>query len=318
MSHRTHGKPILITGSHRSGTTWVGKMLSASPAVGYIHEPFNPLHRRMSPGVCRAKINYQYTYVTEENESEYYDDILATIEFRYNLPLQIREVLRNRRGFRTLARQYGGFLINRHVRHARPLLKDPMALFSAEWLAGRFDADIVIMIRHPAAFVSSIKRMNWPPHDFSQFLKQPLLMRDLLHPFEAEIKDFVAYEHDVIDRGILLWKMFYCVVDGYRREHDDYIFVRHEDLSLRPVEEFRKLFDRLNVEFTQRIERLIIEYSKPSNPTEAPAGVLHQLKRNSVANTKNWKNRLSKAEIERIREGVQTVSRLFYGDEDWE
>jgi len=34
-------KPILVTGSHRSGTTWAGKMISACPNVGYIHEPFN-------------------------------------------------------------------------------------------------------------------------------------------------------------------------------------------------------------------------------------------------------------------------------------
>jgi len=318
MLNETYRKPILITGSHRSGTTWVGKVLAVSPSIGYIHEPFNPLHRRLSPGICRAKFNYQFTYVTDENESEFYDDILATIEFRYSLLLQLREVLRNRRGFRRLARQYGSFLVNRHIHHARPLLKDPMALFSTEWLAERFDANVVILIRHPAAFISSIKRMNWPPHDFSQFLKQPLLMRDHLYPCEEEIKEFVEYEHDVIDRGILLWKMFYYIVDQYRRDHDDYIFVRHEDLSLRPVEQFKKLFDQLNVEFTERIERVIIDYSNASNPSEAPAGILHQLKRNSVANIKNWKVRLSKSEIERIREGVQNISSLFYGDEDWE
>ena len=32
-------KPILVTGSHRSGSTWVGKMLATSPSVNYIHEP---------------------------------------------------------------------------------------------------------------------------------------------------------------------------------------------------------------------------------------------------------------------------------------
>jgi hypothetical protein len=318
MSHRTYRKPILITGSHRSGTTWVGKILSAGPTVGYIHEPFNPLHRRVSPGVCKARFKYQYTYVTEENESEFYDDILDTIEFRYNLPLQIREVLRNRRGFRTLARQYGGFLINRYIRHARPLLKDPMALFSAEWLADRFNADVVILIRHPAAFVSSIKRMNWPPHDFSQFLKQPFLMRDHLYAFEEEIREFVDHEHDVIDRGILLWNMFYYFVDKCKRDHAGYIFVRHEDLSLRPVEGFKDLFDRLNIPFTTSIERVIVEHSNPANPSEAPAGVLHQLRRNSAASIRNWKNRLSESEIERVREGVQSISSRFYADEDWE
>ncbi|MCK4817188.1 sulfotransferase, partial [bacterium] len=212
-SDKVSRKPILVTGPHRSGTTWVGKILSVIPSIGYIHEPFNPLHRRSSPGICKAKFKYQYTYVTEENESEFYEDILTTINFRYNLLLQIREVIKKRQGFRTLFRQYSGFLINRYIHHARPLFKDPMALFSTEWPAKRFNMDVVILIRHPAAFISSVKRMNWPQHDFSQFLKQPLLMRDHLYPFEKEIKELVTNKHDVIDEGILLWKMFYYVVD---------------------------------------------------------------------------------------------------------
>jgi len=209
-------KPILVTGSHRSGTTWVGRILSVSPDVGYIHEPFNPLHRRLNPGICKAKFKYQYTYVTEENEAKFYDDILATIKFRYNLLHQIKVVIKKRQGFRTLARQYIGFLTNRYIKHVRPLFKDPLALFSTEWLSKRFNMDVVILIRHPAAFVSSVKRMNWPAHDFSQFLKQPLLVRDHLYPFEKEIKDLVKNEHDVIDEGILLWKLFYYVVDKFK------------------------------------------------------------------------------------------------------
>ena len=35
-------KPILITGCHRSGSTWVGKMLSLPVRVIYVSEPFNP------------------------------------------------------------------------------------------------------------------------------------------------------------------------------------------------------------------------------------------------------------------------------------
>ena len=36
------GPPILVTGAHRSGTTWVGKMLALAPGIGYVHEPFSP------------------------------------------------------------------------------------------------------------------------------------------------------------------------------------------------------------------------------------------------------------------------------------
>jgi hypothetical protein len=36
-------KPILVTGSHRSGTTWAGQMVAAAPHTAYIHKPLNPV-----------------------------------------------------------------------------------------------------------------------------------------------------------------------------------------------------------------------------------------------------------------------------------
>ena len=53
-------RPILVTGAHRTGTTWVGRLLAAAPAVAYISEPLNVLHR---PGVFRAKVANWYTYI---------------------------------------------------------------------------------------------------------------------------------------------------------------------------------------------------------------------------------------------------------------
>lgn len=41
LKHKIHQNPILVTGSHRSGTAFVGKMLALSPRIGYIDEPFH-------------------------------------------------------------------------------------------------------------------------------------------------------------------------------------------------------------------------------------------------------------------------------------
>jgi LPS sulfotransferase NodH len=40
---RVQQRPILVTGAHRSGTTWVGKMLALAAGTGYAHEPSSPL-----------------------------------------------------------------------------------------------------------------------------------------------------------------------------------------------------------------------------------------------------------------------------------
>ena len=75
--------PILVTGSHRSGTTWVGKMVAVSPPIFYIHEPFNPTHGR--PIFCHKTFTHWFTYVAAENESQYLATIQAVIGLRYRL-----------------------------------------------------------------------------------------------------------------------------------------------------------------------------------------------------------------------------------------
>ena len=60
--------PILVTGMHRSGTTWVGKMLAADACTAYVSEPLNVLHR---PGIFRSQVRHWYQYICEDNEHEY-------------------------------------------------------------------------------------------------------------------------------------------------------------------------------------------------------------------------------------------------------
>ena len=59
---------ILVTGAHRTGTTWVGKMLSANPHTAYISEPLNCLHR---PGVLGACVEHWYTYISDKNDAAF-------------------------------------------------------------------------------------------------------------------------------------------------------------------------------------------------------------------------------------------------------
>lgn len=37
---------LLVTGIHRSGTTWIGKMLAASGGLTYANEPLSVVHRK--------------------------------------------------------------------------------------------------------------------------------------------------------------------------------------------------------------------------------------------------------------------------------
>jgi hypothetical protein len=188
-------------------------------------------------------------------------------------------------------------------------------VFSTEWLASTFDMDVIVLIRHPAAFTSSLKRLNWT-HPFSHFLEQPLLMRDHLSSFEAEIREYVDKEHDIIDQATLLWRLIYHMVIKYQNNHNDWIFIRHEDLSRDPLRGFQNLFNNLNLEFSEHVRETIKEYTNSTNPSEAPEKG-QSLKRDSKSNILNWKSRLTVSEIERIRTQVEDISSVFYSDKDW-
>jgi hypothetical protein len=304
-------RPILVTGSHRSGSTWLGQMIGASDAVGYIHEPFN-IDR--GPGICRTRFPYWFTYVRPGTDGAMADDFRRMLAFRYNYLSQAVTV-RSKRDARVLARDGGRFLRYR-MRHARPLVKDPMALFSAEWIADSFDAQVVVVVRHPAAFASSIKLDGWT-HPFSHFLNQPALIEDYLSPFQEEIEAFAREEHDILDQAALLWRLVHHTVAEYRTRHPDWLIVRHEDLSRDPIEGYRPLFDALGLPYTEEVQEAIRNSTSQSNPADRDASGRQFLTRDSRANIDNWRRRLTPAEVEHVRARVADVSPLFYGDDEW-
>ncbi|MEQ9486509.1 sulfotransferase [Coleofasciculus sp. F4-SAH-05] len=307
--------PILVTGSHRSGTTWVAKMISASPSVRYVPEQFN-LNR--SQCLCGHQFNQWFQYISsenEENETQCYNHLKHALGLSYNFIPEFRLVKNYSDAFKLLTKA-SKFILKRLL-NIRPLLKDPVAFFSAEWLANEFDMDVIVLIRHPAAFASSLKRLNWT-FNFSHFVEQPLLMRDLLEPFANEIKEYSLKDYDIIDQAILVWNIFHYVILQYKKRHDRWIFLRHEDISQNPLEWYKYLYNRLELNFTSEISQTIKEYSYSNlNLPEFKNQEIHCLKRNSPSNIYRWKNNLNSNEITRIRKGVEKISTYFYSDTDW-
>jgi hypothetical protein len=198
-----------------------------------------------------------------------------------------------------------------------PLIKDPIAIMSCEWLNRHFDIHTIVMTRHPAAFVASMKRLGWGSRPEVWALQQKLLMRDYLGPFEDEIRSFQSGEHDVIDRASMAWKLHHHVINLYQQSHKEWTYLRHEDISREPVSTFETLFAGVGVPFTPDIRQMIEEHCNTSNPSSATAQE-KPIKLNSKATISNWKSQLTSEEIERIRERVEDVSKHFYADSDWE
>ena len=301
-------RPILVTGSHRSGSTWVGQMIAMAPMVGYIHEPFNIRHR---PGICGARFKNWFTYICDSNAPVYYDHLKKCFEFKYQFSKQLKTT-KNPKNVVRLAIDSSRFSINRMLKK-RPLVKDPIAIFSAGWLAKTYGMDVIVMIRHPAAFAGSLKQANWP-HPFHHFLNQPLLMKNCLSDFEAEIQEFSREEKDLIDQSILLWNLIHYAILKYKKAYPEWYFVRHEDISANPAAEFRTLFQQVNLDYPRSIQHKIMKFSSSKSTGHDET---HSIMRDSKENIWKWKKILSDEEIDRVRKGTIHLAGNFYEDGDW-
>jgi len=302
-------RPILVTGAHRSGTTWVGKMLAANAQVAYVSEPLNVLHR---PGVLRLKTPHWYQYICEENEGDYLTAFGELLDYRYHTWNEIRS-LRSLRDFLRMGRDFAIFY-NGLMRGQRLLLKDPFAVFSIPWFIRRFNFRVVVTVRHPAAFVSSLRRLGWN-FDFNDLLDQPVLMRDYLGPYRDQMQ--AIKPEDVIGQASLLWTMIYRTVHASLALIPDLQIVRHEDLSRDPIPGYQELYKSLGLDFTPRVEKRILNSSSSENPAELSRKKIHSVKLDSRANIENWRKRLTGGEIERVRAITGETAGLFYPEGNW-
>ena len=301
--------PILVTGGHRSGTGWVGEMLAATPAppLAYIWEPFNLRARR---GVRDVELRHWFTLVTDANAAGIEAALTDTLAFRYH-PLSELRRIRSPQDSARLARDWSRSSAQRR-RGAVPLVKDPIALFSAPWLAGTFDMDVLVLIRHPAAFVSSLVRKGWD-HPFSHFTEQPELMAQL-DRFRDDIEWFAATEQPLFDQAILLWLVLHDRIRSYEERHP-WTFLRHEDLSRDPVRHFRALYDALGLTWTDETQATIEAHSGAGNPADTDDPSAHR--RESAAVITSWKRHLSTEEVRSIRARTEELARRWYDDADW-
>jgi hypothetical protein len=304
-------RPLLVTGGHRSGTGWVGQMLAATPdpTLAYIWEPFSLSAR---PGITSPPFRYWFTYVCAENEGEYVGRVRDALAFRYHTGAELRAI-RSPKDVGRLVRDHH-VTARRRRRGAVPLFKDPIALFSAAWLADTFGMDVLVMIRHPGAFVGSILKQGWD-HDFNHFLAQPLMMRDQLAPFEDEIRRYAEEPQPRLDQAILLWNLIHHQILRFREGRPEWDFLLHEDLSREPVGGFRDLYERYELTWTDGVRRTIEAHSGEGNPAITTDAASH--KRDSRAAISAWKTRLTPEQIDRIRTRTEAIAKEFYTDADW-
>lgn len=304
--------PILVTGSHRSGTTWVGKMLNEETETTYIFEPFNI--ENSEP--CHSyPLQFWFTYLAgldQESRDQCLSALVQSLTYKYQPPLADNYVW-HYAGRVKLRRSWANF--QKRSQHLRPLVKDPIALFSAPLLSQAFGMQVVCMIRHPLAFVSSIKKWQWT-FPFDHFLNQPKLIEELFPEEKEQIEKFAATEFDYVKQATFLWILFHKVIKQYQQDHPTWIFKRHEDLVLDPLTEYKHLYEVLNLSYTDQVQAKISAFTDLSNKnvTEHDTQSPSFKKRNSTQILYAWQKRLEPDEINYVLEQTGDLKKEFYPD----
>jgi hypothetical protein len=315
----------------RAGTSWVGKMIEAGGDFVYINEPMNPRHPPgRSPGILNTDITQEYLYITDENGPRYLGAFRDTVRFRYH---PLAELRRNHRPFdlAKMAKYATSFALG-WLLEKRPMLNDPYATLAARWLAEQLGAQVVAVVRHPAAMLASFRKLGYERIDLRGMLDQPLLMRDWLEPLRAETE--TAGGEDLVGQAALLWRILYRVTAAYRSTVPGFVVVRHEDLSVDPLAAYEKLHVELGLPFTAEVRAAVEEGSGLTLARGAAGGekthVWRLSRRGFLSRTAYrpmdsrgslgaWRSAVTPDEIARIRWLTEDVARLYYTDEelDW-
>lgn len=306
--------PILVTGPHRAGTTWVGSTLALTPRIAYLHELFNK-DKRYHPGIFDMPVPQWYLYISDSNEKMYFPAMKKTMSFQYSWREEINS-LRSWKDAGRMMRDGIHFYWLKSVIQPRLLIKDPFALFSAQWFSSQFNSEVVIIARHPAAYVSSILNKGWR-FPFKDLLDQRELMRDQLQAFRSEIEEYVEHDKSIIDQAILLWRITHWVIDKYREDYPDWHIYRYEDIARDPVDVFQSMFNKLNIDWNDSIKQKIENTTDARNPVNPADTSIFNVRRDSRAIIDVWKERLRKEEIDYIRKNTTEIASRFYPDEKW-
>ncbi len=302
---------IFVTGAPRSATTFVGRTLSAPLRVDYIHEPFNPACG--IPGIDRR---FLYLRPGEEGPDRYRASIDELFHYRARLKTgYYPEDTFTKRAIKRVVGSRGPFyyrLARLNPFHTAAVIKDPIGCLLTGYLAERHGVRPVILIRHPVAVTASIKRLGWTPN--LGFLED---QHDLLEDYFAPDTLARADLSTTVRAAAWEWWALNRVILSQAAKHPDWIVVLHEDLCREPVTVYRRLYDDLDLPWSNRVEAGVRRRSSSRNPAEARRGRTQDFSRDSRSLFDLRLGMLTAEERREVFEITRDVALAVYSEESF-
>lgn len=241
---------ILVSGLIRSGTTWVGRILATAENSIYIHEPFNP----DSEWNACFPLPSHMMHITSEYGGIYEGPFSKILKleplFRGNWRNQVSESI-----YRYIDKETNGIKTQ-----VIPIIKDPVALFSIEWLVNTHHLKPVIVLRHPIGIVKSQIRLGWIK---GNKLVGIVRQRSLVETFYNQQDQSLLHENmanwsniETADQMCLFVRFMYLSIIRYIKKYPEWLYICYEDISNNP-EQLLDIMDRIGLKQSEETRQRI-------------------------------------------------------------
>lgn len=293
MTHVSMHIDTILTGMHRSGTTWLGEMVARAKEYGVVHEPFNYDH-----GLVGTPAWY-----LDPNEADHIGFLRAGFEKIEAESVKFKWRFNATHPLKSIVSRFLGTGVSRHYKRtivAKPprlAIKDPFLLKMAPKLADD-GKKVVVSVRHPGAIMLSLQRMKWPTEISGKGVS------------EAHRKDNRLSE---IAKSCALWSDLYrATLDYVDRANGDFLFIADHSTIFRNVTQFGPaLLEFLDVR-EGRSEALKFLTESTSGATVTPNHrKLHDFSRDSRKLAEAWRSEYSMQELDLFEDLVGASTAKF-------
>ncbi len=273
-------KVLIITGSPRSGTTWLGELISNIPKSIMLFEPLN-LNR--NPRAKEFEFEWR-TYINSNSDNpkakEFFEDLFNC---RFVNSWITSEV--------PISRLFDiQYFIFKFVR----------ANMLIDWLNNNFKINKpVFIIRHPCAVVSSQLRLK----QFSK-VENALMSENYYKDYPVNKEKLKKYKYtEEIYAARWCQENYVPLINN----SSSLLIITYENLLNNPEEEIKKIFTAWNIEIPSQVYKML-----SSSSSTTYRDVDHK---NKLKILTNWQEKLNKDQQKKILNVVKDFGMDFYTEE---
>jgi Sulfotransferase family len=307
------GRPLLVAGAPRTGTTWIAQVLSRAEGVGWINEPDNEWPNTYA---LKAKLTLgRFPALTEGDaaprryEELWRRSLAGFRQGRYQEKLAWKLDQKDR----TMQELWQAMCDHANPRLgprlrvlawlARPpatslaadrvMVKSVHAPLALEWISARVRPRILVVQRHPFSVIASWLELGWGgcALEANPRIRERFGQRWSLPELDADASRLQR----------LAWEvgLFTCAARDGADRHPDWLSVSHEDLCTDPIVRFRSLFEHVGYPWSPAVEDFL---NASDRPGEGWSGY-----RVAAEQPDRWRLRL---DADQVREAWSILSRF--------